>query len=170
MTDVDSVRSFTGLPDSHFLDSAYSFKEALSPYHAARQEGKDINLARCYLPATSGFFIVEGAGGVYVPINQQHCMLDLMQQLALPIIVVCHGTLGTINHTLLTIEALRARYLPIHGVVFSGELFTENREAIEAWGKVKTLFHLPLLTLKRATLQTWALTQKKQILAALDIP
>lgn len=144
-SDRERVQQLTGLPDAHFYPSQYTLKASLSPDQAAELEGITIDLTQCQLPKTAYPLIVEGAGGVFVPINQNECMLDLMQQLALPVIVVSRGTLGTVNHTLLTLEALRKRQLDIEGIVFSGELNPANQTAIETWGKVKTLFHIPFI-------------------------
>src|SRR6185312_13448116 len=110
----------------------------------------------------------EGAGGVFVPLNQRYCMLDLMTRLNFPVIIVCRGTLGTINHTLLTIEALRQRHLTICGVVFNGELNPDNQKTIEEWGNVRTLFHVPYFSeVKKNNFHTWIDQQEKNILAEL---
>lgn len=167
IVDQERVRELTGLSPAHFLSSSYCFHAALSPHQAAKHEGRSIDLEQCGLPESAGPLIVEGAGGVYVPLNAQQCMLDLMQQLDLPVIIICRGTLGTINHTLLTIDALRQRNLFIHGVIFNGELLTENRDTIEQWGKVKTLLHIPQLNLTRELFRAWIFAQQTEVLAAL---
>src|SRR5262249_34913514 len=114
------------------------------------------------------YLVVEGAGGVYVPLNQQDCILDLIQKVALPVIIVSRGNLGTINHTLLTIAALRQWNIPIHGIVYSGELNPANQIAIEKWGDVKTLFHIPKFeNLTKDILSMWIDQHKKKILEAL---
>ena len=87
--------------------------------------------------------IVEGAGGMLVPINDTQTMADLMVLLGLPVMVATRTTLGTINHTLLTIEALRARSLKIAGVVMIGEANPDNRAAIEHYGRVPVLGEMP---------------------------
>ena len=90
------------------------------------------------LPIPEGDWIVEGAGGVLVPVNERETMLDLMSTLALPVVVVARTTLGTINHTLLTLAVLRSRGLTIAKVVMVGERNAENQAAIEHYGKVET--------------------------------
>lgn len=87
-------------------------------------------------------WIVEGAGGVLVPLNETELMVDFMTRLALPVIVVSSTRLGTINHTLLTLEALRARTLTVAGVVMNGEPNNDNRDAIARYGKVRILGEL----------------------------
>jgi dethiobiotin synthetase len=94
---------------------------------------------------------------VLVPLNATHLMIDLMSQLGLPALVVSRTTLGTINHTLLTLEALRARSIAVAGVVLVGELNRENRDAIETYGGVPVVGELPVLSpLTPDTLGRWA--------------
>jgi malonyl-CoA O-methyltransferase len=95
------------------------------------------------LPCTRRPLIVEGAGGVLVPLNAEALMIDLMKHLALPIVLVARTTLGTINHTLLSLEALRARRLAVAGIVLSGPPDEANRRAIEAFGRVRVVAELP---------------------------
>ena len=87
--------------------------------------------------------IVEGAGGVLVPVNDSQTMADLMVMLGLPVIVAARSTLGTINHTLLTIEALRGRELRVAGVVMIGDSNADNRAAIEHYGNVAVVAEMP---------------------------
>lgn len=142
-SDTDYVKKITQLPAERFFAPQYALKASLSLDQAARLENITLDLSRCQLPQTDHTLIVEGAGGVYSPLNDHHHMLDLMAQIKLPVIIVARGTLGTINHTLLTIEAIRQRGLTIEGIVFSGELMIENKKSIEKWGNIRTLFHLP---------------------------
>lgn len=155
-SDTLQVRQWTELPEDRFFPSTYAFKAALSPDQAAKLENTTIDIANCHLPETKQSLIVEGAGGVFAPLNTRERMIDLIKQLNIPVIIVARGTLGTINHTLLTIEALRQRQIPVRGVVFNGELNPDNQLAIEHWSGVKTLFHLPRLKeINRKTLQLW---------------
>ena len=114
----------------------------VSPHLAAAWERRPIDVASIALP-TKDPLLVEGAGGVLTPLTQTHRMIDLMERLGLPILVVTRSTLGTINHTCLTIEALRHRNLPVLGVVMSGPIDDDNREAIETYTKVPVLACLP---------------------------
>ncbi len=162
--DHERVQSITGLSDAHFHPTNYAFKASLSPDQAAALEGITIDINTCKLPQTKQTLIVEGAGGVYAPLTQEICMLDLMRYLALPVIIVSRGTLGTINHTLLTIEALRNRQISIKGVIFNGDLNPDNQVAIEKWGQVKTLFHIPYFkALTQDTFKTWVTAQQDKI-------
>jgi dethiobiotin synthetase len=91
------------------------------------------------------FWIVEGAGGVLVPLNARELMIDLIGRLQLPVIVAARSGLGTINHTTLTLEALRSRQIAVAGVIMIGEPNAENRAAIERYARVRVLGELPIL-------------------------
>lgn len=144
-TDTETVRRLTGLPAERFHRSAYELRAPLSPHEAARRESIAISLDAFELPRTSRAIIVEGAGGVLVPLNGEALMIDLMAALGLPVILVARTTLGTINHTLLSLEALRTRRIAVAGVILSGEPNRANRMAIETYGKVGVLAELPMI-------------------------
>ena len=136
----------------------------VSPHLAAKWSGQNIRLNEMKLPSESGTWIVEGAGGVLVPLNETDLMADLMRSLGFPVLVVARSGLGTINHTLLTIEALRARGLCVAGVVMVGDPNSDNREAIEHHGRIQVLAEMPRLesidgTLDAGRLAQWAATE-----------
>lgn len=141
LSDTDRVRQWTGLPDNHFHPECYKLSEPLSPHAAARIDGVEIDLNAFELPAIAGDkrLIVEGAGGIMVPLNKTSMMLTLMKYLRLPVVLVTRTTLGTINHTLLSIEQLRHYDIPLTGVIMNGPENMSNREAIETYGKVEVL-------------------------------
>jgi len=141
MTDTEWVRERTGLPESRFLPETYRLQRAVSPHASAASEGIRIELEAFGIPETdpSEYLIVEGAGGIMVPLNERHFMLDLMKKIAFPMLLVASSALGTINHTLLSLEQLRRHNLEIFGVVMSGPRNPGNRKAIEHYGKVKVL-------------------------------
>ncbi|WP_456324587.1 dethiobiotin synthase [Desulfonauticus submarinus] len=142
--DVNIVKNLTGLNGEYFLPEVYLLKEPLSPHLAAKRENKKIELKKIFCPQKEPL-VVEGAGGVFVPLNENSFMLDLMQKFSLPVLVVARSTLGTINHTLLTLEALRQKKIDILGVILNGPLNLENKNAIEYYGKVKVLAEIPKL-------------------------
>jgi dethiobiotin synthase len=137
-TDTEWIREVTGCPRERFLREAYRLKAPLSPHASAAIEGIHIELDSFSLPPVSDSesLIVEGAGGIMVPLNERYFMLDLMKRLALPILLVARSTLGTINHTLLSLEQLRRHGLDVYGVVMNGPENTSNRKAIEHYGNV----------------------------------
>jgi dethiobiotin synthase len=120
---------------------------SVSPQLAARHSRTHISVRHvtgllCAEPSTR--WIVEGAGGVFAPINDRESMLDLMAALGLPVLVVARSTLGTINHTRLTVEALRRRKVRVAGVVMVGHADEENRAAIEWHAAAEVIAHMPV--------------------------
>jgi malonyl-CoA O-methyltransferase len=124
--------------------NTYALQSPLSPHAAAALEGVAIDLKRIQLPHSARPIVVEGAGGLLVPIDEFRLMIDLIAQLGLPAVLVARASLGTINHTLLSLEALRARALPVLGVVMVGEPNAGNRDTIERLGRVSVIAELPL--------------------------
>lgn len=139
--DRNTVQQMTGLDDTHFLPELYDLSLPLSPHEAALHDKKNILLESCTLPQTIAHppLIIEGAGGVLVPINQKQLMIDLFCKFNLPVIVAARSTLGTINHTLMTLKCLRQRNLKILGVVVVGPWMPKNEQAIAAYGQVNIL-------------------------------
>src|SRR5204863_4621288 len=123
------------------IDQGIRLADPVSPHLAAQRAGVVIDLNKLIPPA--GFCVAEGAGGVLVPVNESQLMADLMVKLGLPVLIATRRTLGTINHTLLTLEALRARSLKIAGVVMIGDRNSDNRAAIQHYGKVPVLVEMP---------------------------
>ena len=145
--DRESVRAWTGVSEDCLPQERYVFNPPVSPHLAARQVGVRIDLDSFEFPkARAGRkWIVEGAGGVMVPLNERELMRDLMRRLGLPVVVAARTALGTINHTLLTLAALRDAHLNVRGVVLIGEENIENRRAIEHYGNVHVIGHIPVL-------------------------
>jgi dethiobiotin synthetase len=147
--DTREVRRLAGLGAEQVWDEGVRLPKPLSPHLAARLSGRRIELDPLVRLANdrhpSARWLVEGAGGVLVPVNETALMIDLMVGLAIPVVVVARTTLGTINHTLLTIEALRARQLTVAGVVLVGDQSPENAEAIQTYGRVSIVGHIPPL-------------------------
>jgi len=140
-SDTELVQRLTGLGDESFYKETYRLKAALSPHAAAALEDCRIELDKFVLPnpVKQGHLVVEGAGGIMVPLNQQDYMLDLMKRLQLPVILVARSGLGTINHTLMSLEIMRQNSIDPLGVVLNGPLNSSNRQAIETYGRTKVL-------------------------------
>ena len=127
------------------IPEAHLFSEPLSPHVASKIDGVSINPAMLNLPKTAGNLIVEGAGGWLVPINESGITFaDLAEQWNLPVILVSRHYLGSINHTLLSIESIQSRNVNIHGIIYVGEPLPDTCEIIEKITGVKTLFSVPL--------------------------
>ncbi len=138
--------------DVRIIPEAYRLGTPCSPHRAAELDGVTIDPAALALPPASPL-VVEGAGGALVPVTRELIFADLFARWGLPVIVVARTSLGTINHSLLTIEALRARTVPILGIAFSGEPQEDSEATIATVGAVKRLGRLPLLeTLDPASL------------------
>ena len=129
----------------HAYPETYLLEPPVSPHLAAKQQGIVIDIQRIRRPASMDPIVIEGAGGVLVPINERAFMLDLMLQLGAPVVVASRTALGTINHTLLTVSAIRQAKLTLRGVVMIGRENEENRLAIERYGEVPVIGWIPWL-------------------------
>ena len=146
-SDRATVIRLASLPRNRTLPEVYRFAPPVSPHLAAERAGVRIDLRKIRLPQIPPRenLIVEGAGGALVPINSTQLMTDLMSHLGLSVLLVARTTLGTINHTLLSIAALRAARLDLRGVILSGKPNRESRRAIEHYGKIEVLGAVPPL-------------------------
>jgi len=142
--DSATVATLADVPPERLIPPRHALLAPLAPQAAAVREGVTIALDDFALPAAAPL-VVEGAGGVLVPLTADALMVDLMVRLGLPVVVVARTALGTINHTLLTLEALRARRLSVAGIILSGPPDAGNRAAIESFGAVRVLAELPQL-------------------------
>jgi malonyl-CoA O-methyltransferase len=159
--DTATVAWLAGCSAAELLTSGVRLLRPVSPHLAARLSGVVIDLAPLEdtLNDASGSarIVVEGAGGALVPVNDIQFMIDLMARFDLPAVITARSTLGTINHTLLTIEALQHRSVAIAGVVMVGPPDADNRHAIEQYGGVRVLGEMPLFdTLTPDVLSEWA--------------
>lgn len=143
--ETDSEKVARLAPDAQVLPEAYRLETPCSPHEAARVDGVEIADGDLALPQTDRTLVVEGAGGVLVPYREDLLAADLFARWNLPAIVVARTTLGTISHTLLSIEALRARRIAVTGVAFSGDAEPVAEDAITRIGKVEHLGRLPFV-------------------------
>lgn len=144
-TDTKTVTALSGLPQNHILDEAYCLNTPCSPHLAAQIDNVTIDLDALSPPNSERILIIEGAGGALVPLNRSTCYADIFAQWQIPTIIVARTALGTINHSLLTIEALRNRNVPIYGIAFIGDEVTDSQNIICEIGKVKSLGRLPFV-------------------------
>ncbi|MFD1951382.1 dethiobiotin synthase [Sphingomonas arantia] len=151
--DSATVATLSGLPADRILPEAYRLNTPCSPHRAAELDGIEIDPDRLSLPTVAGPLVVEGAGGVLVPLTRTLLYADMFARWAAPVILVARTELGTINHSLLSIEALRARGVPLLGIAFVGEGNTDSEATICGIGQVRRLGRLPILpALDRETL------------------
>ena len=127
------------------LPEAYRLTQPLSPHRAAELDGVAIAPSNLVLPQLDGRLVIEGAGGLLVPVTRSLLLADLFAQWRAPTVLVARTALGTINHSLLSVEAMRARSIPILGIAFVGEANEDNEATICALAKVKRLGRLPRL-------------------------
>jgi dethiobiotin synthase len=146
-TDRATVMQCAEIPASRTREESYIFEPPVSPHLAARWANARIELARIQKPALAAgeTIVIEGAGGVLVPINDSEFMTDLMRHLGAPVVLAARSSLGTINHTLLSLAALRRAEVPIAGVVLIGERNADNRAAIESFGNIPVIGEIPPL-------------------------
>lgn len=123
--------------------SRYALDLAASPHLSAAEEGLRIEVADFQLPDTVRPLVVEGAGGLLVPLNERETMLDLIKALHLPVLLVVRSYLGSINHTLLSVRALEQAGVHVKGLIYSGAPYRDNQEIIAAHTGLPTLSQLP---------------------------
>ncbi|MEO5641617.1 MAG: dethiobiotin synthase [Sphingomicrobium sp.] len=151
-TDRQRVGALTDLPEDRLLEEAYRLTKPCSPHRAAEIDGVEIALDRLDPPHYRPL-VIEGAGGALVPVTREIAFADVFARWGFPVVVVARTALGTINHSLLTIEALRARAVPILGIAFIGDAVEDSEATIAQIGGIKRLGRLPLLDpLDRASL------------------
>ena len=140
-----------GVPADRVLPEAYRLTTPCSPHLAAEIDGVTIEADRPALPEVDGALVVEGAGGVMVPVTRELIFADLFARWGKPVVLVARTGLGTINHSLLSIEALRNRGVPILGIAFVGDAVEDSEATIATLGKVRRLGRLPRLDPLNAT-------------------
>jgi dethiobiotin synthetase len=122
---------------------AYRLKLAASPHWAADEEGLTIKIDELKIPVPDQGLVIETAGGLMSPLNKTETNLDLIKKFSYPIILVCSDYLGSINHSLLTIEVLKEHGVKIMGLVFSGQEVKTTRAYITSYSRIPILFSIP---------------------------
>jgi dethiobiotin synthetase len=140
--DADTIQKLVTNSKTQIHPETFLLNTPASPHASAKIDGVKIRLKDFTLPATANNLIVEGAGGCLVPLNDREFVIDLMVKLKLPIILVADLYLGSINHTLLTIEALQQRQLSIDGLIFNGPSNAESENIILSHSKLKCLLKI----------------------------
>ncbi len=157
--DTKTVQRLTQLPQERFVEEKYILSEPLSPHRAAELDGVEIDPDSFVMPKVSGPLLIEGAGGLMVPITRSFLQVDLFKNWGLPVILVARTGLGTLNHTLLSLEALKNRKIPLHGIIFTGPENPDNIRTISEFSKAKILGRLPMLDSLSASVLTEAFDQ-----------
>ncbi|WP_316784354.1 dethiobiotin synthase [Pedobacter frigiditerrae] len=123
----------------------YRLNNPLSPHLSAKIDGIEIKLNQFILPETQNNLIVEGAGGLMVPLNNKELILDLIKYLNLEVILISQNYLGSINHTLLTLNTLKQHNISIKGIIFNGEANSESESYILNYTGISLLGNIPVL-------------------------
>ncbi len=144
-TDSETVRRLSGLSPDRIIPEAYRLNLPASPHIAAAREGIRIEASRLAIPRTVSSLVIEGAGGLMVPLSSDLLQIDLFASWGLPVILCALTALGTINHTLLSLEAIARRSMKLRGIVFIGERDEEVENTIVSLGKARRLGGLPPL-------------------------
>ncbi len=129
-SDTIKVKSLVSNSKTVFHQEAYQLTEPMSPHAAAKIDEVEIDLEKIKIPKTDNNLIIEGAGGLMVPLNDKDLIIDLIQKLAIEVVLVSQNYLGSINHTLLSIDILKARNIKIAGVIFNGDTNEETESYI----------------------------------------
>ena len=144
-TDSQTVEKLAQLSKEKIIKEAYVFTKPLSPHWAAEIDRKTINFEKLRLPKVQGSLIVETAGGLMVPITRNFLQIDQIKQWNLPVILVCKSSLGTLNHTLLSIECLKRRNIEILGLVVNGEKHLDNPKTLVDFSGIPLITEFPYI-------------------------
>ena len=144
-TDSQTVEKLAQVSKEKIIKEAYVFTKPLSPHWASEIDKKTINLDTLGIPKVKGSLIIETAGGLMVPITRNFLQIDQIKQWNLPVILVCKSSLGTLNHTLLSIEALKRRNIEIFGLVINGEKHLDNPKTLVEFSGIPLITEFPYI-------------------------
>ena len=143
--DTGRLQRLLGLPQDRLQPEAYRLAAPVSPHWAAEREGLRLDPGRLALPPGDDPLVVETAGGLLVPLRRDWLQIEQIERWGLPVLLVCRSGLGTLNHTLLSLEALKQRRIPVLGLVLNGPHHPDNPRTLEQIGRVPVLAQLPHL-------------------------
>lgn len=163
-SDTIKVSSLVNNNRSIFHPESYRLNQPMSPHAAAERDGVKINLNTIEAPQTNNHLIIEGAGGLLVPLNQKDSILDLIKKLDCEVILVSRHYLGSINHTLMSIELLKQNNIPIKGILFNGNENKDTESIIIEMSKINTLGRIDeLADLNKSTVNSIAQNLKDKL-------
>jgi len=141
-SDTIKVQNLISNTVSKFHKEAYRLNTPISPHAAAEKDNIEISLSNINIPKTNNHLIIEGAGGLLVPLNNSDCIIDIIPNLDAEVVIVSRHYLGSINHTLLSIKALTEQNIPIKGIIFSGNENKDTESIILKMSGLKLLFRI----------------------------
>ena len=165
------IKENIGIEKNRFHKSIYSFKKPLSPHLASSYEKTSINMKKIKKPRSHRPLIIEGVGGILVPLNKKDLLINLIKKFKLPVIVVSKSILGTINHTLMTLEILKKNKINIFGVILNKvknkKEGDENAKSIEKFGNIKVLGQIS--SINRVTRKKIEALSKKKFISGFKL-
>ncbi len=138
-TDADKIRKYVANTTTKIHPESFVLKQYMSPHAAAELEGMQITLEKIVAPETTNTLVIEGAGGIMVPLNNTEFIIDMIEQLKAEVVLVIQNYLGSINHSILSIDALRFRGIPVMGLVFNGPPHKLSEDIILSYSGLKCL-------------------------------
>ncbi|MEJ5022636.1 dethiobiotin synthase [Ochrobactrum vermis] len=154
-TDSETVIQLAGLPSRKIIPETWRLKTPASPHLSAQIDGVEIDTDALEVPSVDAPLVIEGAGGLHVPLTRRTTFIDVFARWQKPVILCARTGLGTINHTLLSLEVLNRRNIPVHGIAFIGDPQPDTEQIIPELSGVRKLGRLPrLATLDPETLRS----------------
>jgi len=141
-SDTIKVHNLISNTTSKFHKEAYQLNAPMSPHAAAERDRISIELNKITTPTTDNHLIIEGAGGLLVPLNNEDCIIDIIPKINAEVVIVSRHYLGSINHTLMTIQILKDLNIPIKGIIFSGNENKDTENIIVKMSGIKMLFRI----------------------------
>lgn len=138
-TDADKIRKYVSNSRTKIHPESFVLKQYMSPHAAAELEGTTISLSQIQPPPTGNTLIIEGAGGIMVPLNDKEFIIDMIEKLEAEVVLVIQNYLGSINHSILSIDALRFRKLPVLGIIFNGPPHKLSEDIILSYSGLKCI-------------------------------
>lgn len=145
-SDTKKVKALVSNGISVFHQESYQLSQPFSPHKSAAIDGIEIDIKSISIPYTANKLIIEGAGGLMVPLNNKHYIVDLITFLEAEVILVVKNYLGSINHTLLSLELLKSRDIPVKGIIFNGESDSYSEQAILNHSRLSIIGHIPFVS------------------------
>jgi dethiobiotin synthetase len=170
-TDSETVLRLGRIPSQRILPEAWRLKTSVSPHLSAELDEVTLDPDALQPPETNLPLIIEGAGGLLVPLTRHKTFVDVFARWQIPIVLCARTGLGTINHTLLSLEAMRQRRIPVLGVAFIGDTYPDTQRIIEEMGNARILGRLPRLesltpdTLRRAFRENFDTSSFREVIA-----
>lgn len=144
-TDTMKVKNLVSNLKSQFYSETYKLTQPFSPHKSAHLDGIEINLDQIKMPETNNQILIEGAGGLMVPLNNTQFIIDLIEKLEAEVVLVIRHYLGSINHSLLSIELLKSRNIPVKGIIFNGDADEYSESIIMSYSKLPVIGRIPFL-------------------------